>query len=175
MGKKQAPFLMGFKEAFEGRFGGGQHWDGGQGKENRGQLKPNPQLRRNGEVRQDEYFELGDLRVNHGRYMVIVEFDSECLDMHNLVKYWPFICSELTLKPTLPIALCHFSDWYSFGSYRDLWNWLEDRMEKDPKHRVNFYGRQFDHGGGDQQKRDKSIQEAISWLEGKFSEGRPAI
>ena len=164
MAKQQMAFLTVFTEAFGRHFSGDISWTGGQRKTNIGQLQPDRQLRRGGKLQSNEAFELGDLRVDLGGHTIIIEFESDWVAVHNLVKYWPLIRGELTTKPVLPIVLCHFSNWASYGSYRDLWRWMEGRMATDPQRLVDFCGRQFDHGDQDHELRDQSITQAISWL-----------
>ncbi len=175
MGTVQGAFVTEFREALVRRFGAHIQCGGGQGKANCGQLPPNPELRRLGRSRANETFELGDLRADLAGQTVIMEFESEWVAVHNLVKYWPFVRGELNTKPILPITLCHFSSWSSYGSYRDLWKWIEARMANDPLLVMGFRGRQFDHGGEDQQLRANSIAQAMSWLAEGIQDGRPAI
>lgn len=164
MGIRQSDFLERFKRAFEDRFPEEVAWSGGQGAANTAGLVPDPQLRRKGKLRSRERFELGDLRCDFRNTTVIVEFDSEPVAVHNLVKYWPYIRGELDSVPTSPIVLCHFSNWSSYGSYRDLWKWLIARIGEDRTRKVEFQGRQFDHGGSDRGKEAGSVSEALAWL-----------
>jgi hypothetical protein len=54
-------------------------------------------------------------------------------------------------------VVCHFSSWSSYGSYRDLWNWLASRMKEDRSLLVKFTARQFDHWGADLALGEQSI------------------
>ena len=164
MGNRQLDFLSGFREAFQARLRGEVLWGGGQTATNTAGLQPDLLLRRDGRRRTGERFELGDLRCDISVSTVVVEYESGAMAVHNLLKYWPYLRGELGAVPTRPILLCHFSDWSSYGSYRDLWQWLLNRMKEDSYRRVEFHARQFDHGGTDVERANRSLSEALDWL-----------
>ena len=171
MASPQSSFLKEFTAAYEAHFGHGVAWKGGQAKENTaGFLAPLGGRRSVGQ-RAGEGFELGDTTTMRGQWTVVIEFESNEVPLSNLLKYWPYLRGELTSSPTRPIALCHFSDWWSYATRRDLWEWTLLRMQADPARRVNIQGRQFDHGGTstsrlvDNALRDAAISEAIRWIE----------
>jgi hypothetical protein len=122
-------------------------------------------LRRDGQFRAGERFELGDLRCTVGNIMVVAEYESGAVTLHNLLKYWPYLRGEMTSRPPCAILLCHFSSWSSYGSYRDLWNWLALRMCADSSLLVKFTARQFDHWDDDLAAADKSILGCLNWLD----------
>jgi len=64
----------------------------------------------------------------------------------------------------MPILICHFSDWWSYATRRDLWEWTLSRMQTDQNRMCEIKGKQFDHGGNDQQVRASSIASAIDWI-----------
>jgi hypothetical protein len=167
MGKPQDDFVTAFKEAFLQKFDASAIWTGGQVIENFAYLPRMASLRRGGKSRQDERFELGDLRTNFFGRTIIVEYDSGGVDIQNLLKYWPYVRGELNLRPEFPLVLCHFSNWKSYGSYRDLWNWLLSRIQADSELIVEINGCQFDHRG-DKGLQDSAIQEALDWLSTLF-------
>jgi hypothetical protein len=158
MGQSQRSFLAKFKDEFCSRVSSDVTWSGGQVSKNTASLRPNPALRRGGQVRHGEAFELGDLRCDYAGHTVIVEYDSGSVSVPNLLKYWLYVRGDLKKKPTLPIVLCHFSNWGSYGSYRDLWQWTLERIKEDPLIESEFMARQFDHGQGD------AIGDALKWI-----------
>lgn len=87
------------------------------------------------------------------------------MDVRNLIKYWPYLRGELTRKPTMPVLLCHFSNWLSYGSYRDLWEWLYQRMKSDPALIVPIEAKQFDHWQSDLEPATLSVTEALEWIQ----------
>src|SRR5258708_486697 len=112
VGKPQSQFLMEFQSAFRDSFGITPGWITGQGRHNSVGLPCVAKLRRDGgAARSGEVFELGDLRADIARSMVIVECESSAISVHNLMKYWPFIRGEMSIKPSQPVLFCHFSDW----------------------------------------------------------------
>ena len=171
MGKPQSEFVDQFKAAFRESFGVTREWTGGQGRHNNMSLPFVAQLRRDGVQSAGECFELGDLRADIAQRMVIIECESRAIAVHNLVKYWPFIRGEMSIKPSLPVLLCHFSDWVSYGSHRDLWYWISGRMASDTQRLVEFAGEQFDHGGESADHRQRGIASCIEWLKGRLATG----
>jgi hypothetical protein len=149
MGRPQDVFRRSFKVEFAKRFGLEPVWHESQDKDNKASmLKKQAIYRREGLIRPNEGFELGDLRCDYRGRTIIVEYDSEGLEVHNLLKYWPYLLGELSERPSQPLILCHFSSWHSYGSRRDLWRWLLDRMQKDidPRMQVQLVADQFDNG-----------------------------
>lgn len=179
MAGKQSLFLQQFKNAYEERFGRLSLWTGGQASANTANLVSHVAGRRPIGPRATERFELGDLATKLGDYKIVIEFEDGALPLSNLLKYWPYIRGELSLKPDGPIILCHFSDWWSYATRRDLWEWTLSRMQADPERRVEIHGCQFDHWGrdvswgGDISKRVKSIAGALEWIAAVVAE--PAL
>ncbi len=168
MGSSQKQFLTEFEQAFDQKFTAHAPWSGGQLLNNIARLPGVKDLRR-GEIRRGERFELGDLKTAVGGFTVIVEYDSGGISLSNLLKYWPYIKGELDVISSNPIILCTFSDWKSYGAYRDLWKWLSDRMQADPEMSGSFHAHQFDHGGANIELRKKSIHQALNWLDDTLS------
>jgi hypothetical protein len=165
MGVPQQQFLTRLRTALTTRFPSATGWAGGQGIANTAALKGDASLRRGGVLRYGERFELGDLRCTAGSATIVVEYESEGVALHNLLKYWPYLRGELSARPRSAIILCHFSSWHSYGSYRDLWNWLASRMQDDRSLLVKFTARQFDHWGTDLASAEKSIAACMDWIE----------
>lgn len=165
MGKPQTEFVVAFKEAFTSRFDNTPIWLSGQTTGNIAQLPGKEALRRGGMLKQGECFELGDLRANFDSWTLLVEYDHANISMINLVKYWPYVRGELHVRPSLPLILCNFSNWWSYGSHRDLWDWLMAKMHDDHGNIVKVVGRQFDHGGTNMSMRARGIQDALDWIE----------
>lgn len=161
---KQAGFLEEFKCAFNLRLQENITTRGGQGLKNTSRLNHELTLRRNGICKRAERFELGDMRFEFHGYSVIIEYECDGIAVHNLLKYWPYIKGDLSEQPSHPILLCHFSNWESWGSHRDLWNWLMLKMQNDQTGRVLFIGKQFDHGRTNKSIRSIGIQQAIDWI-----------
>jgi hypothetical protein len=111
VGKPQDSFLRAFEAAFKARAPIEATWIGGQVASNTAALPVDQQLRRAGQVRQRESFELADLAANVRGWRVVVEFESREVPLSNLLKYWPYIRGELATKPEGPMLICHFSDW----------------------------------------------------------------
>ena len=174
MGTHQQEFLERFKVVFSARFPEKTAWSGGQVLANTSGLEPDLLLRRDGVPRRGERFELGDLRCDIGNSTVIVEYESDAMAVHNLLKYWPYTRGELATTPVNSIILCHFSNWSSYGSYRDLWEWLLKRIAEDSSHKVEFMARQFDHGGTDSERAGRSLSQAIDWITEKMNEVQTA-
>ncbi len=169
MGLPQAAFIKEFKAAFETRFAASFIWSGGQRQSNVAALAPHPKVRRDGCVKLGECFELGDLRSELTSHTLVVEFESGAIAVHNLVKYWPYILGELEKAPTRPIVLAHFSNWNSYGSHRNLWEWVQTRMVgKTP-----FIARQFDHWGSDAAARSREFESCFGWIEGVIGSVAP--
>jgi hypothetical protein len=164
MGQFQSDFLSLFKQAFADRFSDRVLWTGGQIAGNVAQLPGIAALRRGGVLHRMEQFEIGDLRGEFGGRTLVIEYEQKQLPLSNLVKYWPYVRGELDVKPQRPILLCHFSNWWSYGTYRDLWNWVMLRMETDPERIVDIYGHQFDHGGPDPLLRESGLRSALNWI-----------
>lgn len=164
MGKPQDSFLRAFEAAFKARASVEAAWAGGQVASNTAALPVDQRVRRPGQVRQRESFELADLAASVGGWRVVVEFESREVPLSNLLKYWPYIRGELATKPDQPVLICHFSDWWSYATRRDLWNWTMTQMKKDPDRLVQIEGRQFDHWGKNESLRAESIAQAIDWI-----------
>ncbi len=164
MGAVQANFIKEFKSAFIARFACSSTWSGGQAFANSAAFATPYPCRRGG-IRGAERFELGDAAISHLGWKLIVEFESKELPLSNLIKYWPYLRGELTATPDQPILICHFSDWWSYATRRELWEWTLARMKDDPNRLVGIEGRQFDHGGGDAVLRACNISGAIEWIE----------
>lgn len=166
MGATQTTFLADFADAFGQRFGHGVKWTGGQAAENTASLTTHVSGRRAVGVRKAERFELGDITTDFLGWKIIIEFESRELPLSNLLKYWPYICGDLSSTPQNPVLICHFSDWWSYATRRDLWEWTLSRMKVDPLRKVNIEGSQFDHGRSDIDLRTLSIGAALQWIEG---------
>lgn len=164
MGTPKSSFLVAFEQAFRSRAGLNVSWSGGQSIANTAALPLDPALRRLGQARSRESFELADLAANIGCWRVIIEFESREVPLSNLLKFWPYLRGELEVKPDRPLLICHFSDWWSYATRRDLWSWTLKRMEADPERVVEVDGRQFDHWGNDAPRRAQSVSEAIDWI-----------
>ena len=172
MGVTQNNFLLEFGDAFRKAFGAGTTWAGGQAKANTGSLLTHQAGRRGGKYNEAERFELGDLTtVLHGR-KIIIEFESKQVPISNLLKYWPYLRGDLSTKPHMPVLVCHFSDWWSYGIYRDLWQWTLQRIQEDTACLYPIVGCQFDHGGNDDGLRKQSITEALHWLQEQLNNTR---
>ena len=163
MGHLQSGFIAEFKKSFAARFDIEPLWGGGQTLDNCARLRERPSLRRNGIYKKSERFELGDLIATINGHKLIVEYDGSGVALHNLVKFWPYINNQMDQEPECPIIMCHFSDWGSYGAYRDLWAWMNDKMQQYPKSQM-FKAQQFDHGKHDDTIRNKSIKDALDWL-----------
>jgi hypothetical protein len=166
VGKPQSNFLVVFKAAFRASIGEAV-WIEGQGLHNKIILPFVALLRRGGVQKPGEWFEFGDIRTDFANRLVIIEHESDAIAVHNLVKYWPFIRGEMSIKPSLSVVLCHFSNWGSYGTHRDLWHWTAGRMSCDTDRLVDFSGEQFDHGGQDAEERQRGIASCIDWLKGQ--------
>lgn len=164
MAVPQATFLQEFRTSFSIRFGQDTGWSGGQSRANTAGFVEGSGGRRPVGLRRGERFELGDAVTKYGRWTIVVEFESKQLSMSNLLKYWPYIRGELSSRPNNPIILCHFSDWWSYATYRDLWEWTLSRMRADSEKLVDIQGRQFDHWDTDIAKRSASLANAMEWL-----------
>jgi len=164
MAQPQSDFLSLFKKAFVDRFGNSVLWTGGQIAGNVAQLPGIAALRRGGILHRMEQFEIGDLRGDFNDRTLVIEYEQKQLPLSNLVKYWPYVRGELNVIPQRPIVLCHFSDWWSYGAYRDLWNWVMLRMQTDAERKVEIDGRQFDHGGPNASLRASGIHSALDWI-----------
>lgn len=164
MGLPQSSFLAAFEAAFRARSGINVQWAGGQVISNTAAFPVDPGLRRLGRARKGESFELADLAANVGSWRVVIEFESGAVPLSNLLKYWPYVRGELGSKPEHPLLICHFSDWWSYATRRDLWRWTLEQMKKDPECIVKVDGRQFDHWGNDELRRSTSVAEAIDWI-----------
>jgi len=151
--------------AFTDRFGARVAWAGGQGEANTAALRRDSTLRRIGPIRPGENFEIGDLRCDLDAFTLVVEYESGAIAVHNLLKYWPYLRGDLSRRPSREILLCHFSDWVSYGSHRDLWQWLLRQMQTDPTLLVPLRARQFDHWGADFERCGRSITDALDWIE----------
>ncbi len=171
MGSTQDSFLDEFKRAFNKMAGRELDWHGGQATENCAAFKIDyPDIRRKIGItgpeifRNLERFELGDATTSYSGWKIIVEFESKELPLSNILKYWPYLRGELNIIPVQPILICHFSDWWSYKTRRELWAWTLSRMENDQGRLVEIKGKQFDHGGADIRLRAISISSAIEWI-----------
>ena len=164
MGSVQQAFLENFRASFSALVAGSVEWTGGQILANTGVLPAHETLRRGGRFKSGERFELGDLRGDLMRTTLIVEYESSAIAVHNLLKYWPLLRGESSWLPRLPIVMCHFSDWSSYGSHRDLWQWAYERMSAYDALVVSFRARQFDHWGRDLDRAAEAITEAVAWM-----------
>jgi hypothetical protein len=166
MTKLQQPFLDTFRERFSNRFGIDSKWQGGQNHENVARfIEPIANLRHGGLPKPGEAFELGDLNTTINGRLLIVEFDSAGVAIQNLVKFWPYLRGYLNRSTQNPIVLCHFSNWGSWGSYRDLWEWMLKEIQHDLNCAYPLSARQFDHGGINTVLRDQSIAQSLEWLD----------
>ncbi|GAB2500087.1 hypothetical protein GCM10027084_12190 [Pseudoxanthomonas sangjuensis] len=163
MGATQTAFLLEFTEAFLKKAPNAS-WAGGQARANTASLLTHQAGRRGGLYNKAERFELGDLTTTFNGHKIVIEFESKQVPISNLLKYWPYLRGELSSKPDCPVIICHFSDWWSYGIYRDLWQWTLDQMQQDPKCLQSVSGCQFDHGGHDLSIRDSSINQSIEWI-----------
>jgi hypothetical protein len=164
MGKTQTAFLDQFASSFSTRTGVDVAWAGGQVVANTAGLPFNGALRRPGPPKAAERFELGDLTATVGDCRVIIEFESAEVPLSNLLKYWPYVRGELGSQPSQRLIICHFSDWWSYATRRELWEWTLGRMKADPQRVVDVDGRQFDHWGDDTERRSESILQAVDWI-----------
>jgi hypothetical protein len=161
---KQSDFLETFRQEFGRRFDQQLEWTGGQVLSNKAVLSPKAEYRRYGLIKSNEGIELGDLRGLFRGRTLIIEHESDGVSVQNLVKYWAFLRGELSIRPTSPVVLCHFSNWNSYGSFRDLWAWLRDQMIQDPRKVVDFAAEQFDHGGKGSAESIASIARSLEYL-----------
>lgn len=173
MGLTQSSFLSEFKQSLNDALSHELQWSGGQAAANCAAFIFPYQCRREVGARASERFELGDATASHLGWKIIVEFESKELPLSNLLKYWPYLRGELSTKPEQPVLVCHFSDWWSYATRRDLWEWTLSRMKGDADRLVEIEGRQFDHGGDDRLLRASSIAAAIKWIESTLSMSRP--
>lgn len=164
MGTTQTAFLSEFSAHFDAELSARPSWTGGQGRLNTARLDTFRSGRRGNIYNSSERFELGDLTAIINGHKVIVEFESKQIPIQNLLKYWPYLRGELSTKPESPVIICHFSDWWSYGINRDLWEWTLNQMQQDRTCLVPIQGRQFDHGGSNQDIRQQSIIEAAQWI-----------
>jgi len=164
MGTPQSEFLHAFEAAFEQHTQRKCVWAGGQQASNTSGFAAIRAERREIGARNTERFELGDLATDFHGHRVIVEFESDSVPLSNLLKYWPYMRGEFTASPSLPIILCHFSDWHSYATRRDLWEWTLKEMQTDPRCKSTIQAQQFDHWGKNLEKRKASIQSAIHWI-----------
>ncbi len=165
MGKPQDGFLKMFHDEFYSKTGLKVEWKGGQNSANTAALPQNAAVRRLGHSQTGEKFELADTAADIGEWRVIVEFENDNLPLSNLLKYWPYIRGELGIKPTRHLLICHFSNWRSYATRRDLWEWTIGQMKVDPMRIANVDGRQFDHWGDDNDKKLESIRTSIDWID----------
>lgn len=172
MGSRQTNFLNEFKESFKDHLGETSLWDGGQVIGNTASLISHSADRRPAGAKKTERFELGDTTTNYRGWKIIIEFENKELPLSNILKYWPYLRGELSTLPNHPILLCHFSDWWSYATRRDLWEWTLSRMQNDPDRIVNIRGRQFDHWGDDSNLRLNSISTAIQWIDDVINLGK---
>ncbi len=165
MGLTQSSFLSEFTRAFNESRQQDILWAGGQAAGNCAAFVSPYSCRRKTGVRTAERFELGDATASYLGWKIIVEFERKELPLSNILKYWPYVRGELSAKPTQPLLICHFSNWWSYATRRDLWEWTLSRMQADEGQLVAIEGKQFDHGGSDKLIRSSSISSAISWID----------
>lgn len=165
MGLTQSKFLADFKQAFNTYVGQDIQWSGGQIAKNCAAFVSPYSCRRAVGTRTTERFELGDTTTSYFGWKIIIEFESKELPLSNILKYWPYLRGELNTKPTEPIIICHFSDWWSYATRRDLWEWTLSRMQADEERLVEIEGKQFDHGGTNQNLCFLSINSSIEWID----------
>ena len=166
MGKWQNDFLEAFKSQFGATVSPRVTWVKGQCAKNKMGLPRCVELRRPGAAAKAETFEVGDLRGDWNGWTVMVECDFDGVSVQNLVKYWPYIRGDMVGRlPESPVIVLHFSDWRSYGSYRDLWKWALTRMQEDPHKKVEIRASQFDHWGHDRSRWPLEVQKALAWLE----------
>ncbi|MEO7963599.1 MAG: hypothetical protein ABIT38_06775 [Gemmatimonadaceae bacterium] len=174
MGLTQWNFLAEFQQAFSSPAPLELHWSGGQSAANCAAFASPYPCRRAGGSKSTETFELGDATTSYFGWKIIIEFENKELPLSNILKFWPYLRGELTTRPTQPILLCHFSDWWSYATRRDLWEWTLSRMLADQDKLVDIVGKQFDHGGPDSSLRASSITRALDWIDTVEREGRAA-
>ena len=174
MGLTQSSFLADFKQAFNMQAEQKVHWSGGQAAENCAAFVSPYPCRRAVGTKTTERFELGDATMSYFGWKVIIEFESKELPLSNILKYWPYLRGELNTKPLQPLIICHFSDWWSYATRRDLWEWTLSSMQADEGRLVEVKGKQFDHGGSDQSLRVSSIYSAIEWIDSVVGAGPEA-
>lgn len=176
MATLETKFLEEFKSSFENdkRFMANTLvWLQGNTKENTAHLKLDEsiELRRAGfSKKQSEQFELGNLRTSFKDWTIIVEHDNDGILLANLLKYSAFVKGMLDVSPSTPnVLLCHFSSWRSYGTHRDLWQWIKPQIENDNKNKHRFVACQFDHGFDktgikNQELRNANIKKALNWI-----------
>jgi hypothetical protein len=164
MALTQTTFLAEFRAAMEAEAGARLTWSGGQQASNTAGFTEPPARRREVGRRDGERFELGDVTTELHGHRVVVEFESDSLPVSNLLKYWPYLRGELTVTPSVPLVICHFSNWRSYATRRDLWEWAVVQIQADPRRLVPLFARQFDHWGTDASLRTRSIKEAAAWV-----------
>lgn len=169
MTRPQQQFLTYFQHNFARRTGLAMPWSGGQVLANTAAFTANTALRRPNIKRHGEKFELADLAATVNGWRVVIEFESREVPLSNLLKYWPYLRGELDTTPTQPLLICHFSDWWSYATRRDLWQWTMHRMQEDPQILFNVDGKQFDHWGSDATRREQSVAAAIDWIMSRTS------
>ena len=172
MGTKQETFLTEFQSRFDAAFGNALAWTGGQVIGNKANFCALPAYRRDGVCRPNEGIELGDLRTSIAGWTIVVEYESEAMVVQNLIKYWPYLRGELSVAPHEPIILVHFSDWKSWGSFRDLWDWIRKQMSTDTTCKVSFTAEQYDHGGGATEVLSRNAEAAIAFVRARVSSTR---
>jgi hypothetical protein len=168
MGKPQKEFCDQFKTAFEDRFGKAD-WMGGQLAANMIAPVAAKHLRTDGLIKNNERIELGDLRVTHHDFDVMVEYESGCASAYNILKHWAYLRGDLSVKPKRPTLLCCFCDWWSYGAVRDVCQWTINMMESDPLVRVKV--RMFNHGhrSNDPNALQRCINEAMDWISSQIA------
>jgi hypothetical protein len=170
MGKVQEKFLDEFAKVFCKK-APNVAWNGGQIKNNMARFSKYLAERRENTHEKSERFELGDLTTDFKGHKIVIEFDSSGVAISNLLKYWPYLRGELSVEPKLPIVICHFSNWSSYGAYRDLWQWTLHQIQQDAQCRHQISGRLFDHWGNDHLLRSHSIAQAVGWVLDQLKSG----
>lgn len=90
----------------------------GQGQSNRINIKDNV------------YYQYGDLRVELQDYTVIVEVESSG-GVTNLVKYWECYKSKRITKPIKLLHLFRQKSRHDYESHIKLWHFLKDKMQTE--------------------------------------------
>ena len=175
MGKTQTEFLDNFRSEFATRFGENVYWRGGQSSSNTARLLSHEAQRREVGRKLSESFELGDITTNFKGWKIVIEFEAGSLPLSNLMKYWPYIRGEMSSCPDQPVLLCHFSDYQSYATRRDLWEWTVSRMKLDTQRLVAFEASQYDHWGQDEERRTITLRNSLRWIEQVISQTAPDI
>lgn len=173
MGKTQTEFLDHFRSEFATHFGNNVSWNGGQSFCNTARLMSHEAQRREVGLKLSERFELGDITTDFKGWKIVIEFEAGSLPLSNLMKYWPYIRGEMSSRPDQPVLLCHFSDYQSYATRRDLWEWTVSRMKLDTQRLVAFEACQYDHWAQDEERRTIALRKSLQWIEQVISQTAP--